>query len=280
MKKWKQVIRTMVVCLIALIVFFPILLVVAWSLMGKSELIRNIGSVLEERSGYALLRIIPMHLSVESFVRLFLDTPKFFVTFWNSFRMVIPILVGQVLIGMPAAWGCARYRFKGRKFIIALYAILMILPFQVTMVSSYLVLDQMHLMNTFWAIILPNMFSTFPIFIMTKFFQSIPEELLEAGRLEGASEWKVFWHIGIPIGMPGIMSALILGFLEYWNMIEQPLTLLRDKTKWPVALFLPTINGDNVQISLAASVVALLPPFLIFLAGQKNLEEGITTIKW
>ena len=93
--------------------------------------------------------------------------------------------------------------------------------------------------------------------------------------LDGAGEWRVFLSMGMPLGAPGIMSAVVLGFLEYWNMIEQPLTFLRDKTLWPMSMFLPNIVADKVGLALAASVVTLLPAILVFLLGQKYLEAGI-----
>ena len=95
--------------------------------------------------------------------------------------------------------------------------ILMLLPFQVTMVSSYLVLDQLGLMNTVLAIILPGAVSTFPVFLMTRFFSAIPNALTEAAALDGAAPLQIFLHLGLPLGAPGILSAVVLGFIEYWN---------------------------------------------------------------
>lgn len=99
--------------------------------------------------------------------------------------------------------------------------------------------------------------------------------MIESAQLDGAGKWQVFFHIGIPLGMPGIMSAIVLDFLEYWNMIEQPLTFLRDKTLWPLSLYLPDIAADKAGLALAASVVTLAPAILVFLYGQSYLEQGI-----
>ena len=210
------------------------------------------------------------------FVELFLDTPQFFVMFWNSCIQVFPIVLGQVLIGAPAAWAFARFRFPGRKLLYTLYIVLMLMPFQVTMVSSYLVLDRLGLINTHWAIILPGLASTFPVFIMIRFFTAIPGALTEAAALDGASHWQTFWRIGLPLGAPGILSAVVLGFLEYWNAMEAPLTFLKDQALWPLSLYLPNITADNAGISLVASLMMLLPALLIFFLGQTYLEQGIT----
>ena len=93
--------------------------------------------------------------------------------------------------------------------------------------------------------------------------------------LDGAGPLRTFLHVGLPLGAPGLLSAVVLGFLEYWNALEQPLTFLKDKTLWPLSLYLPTVTADNAGVSLAASVVMLLPALLIFLFGQKYLEQGI-----
>ena len=104
---------------------------------------------------------------------------------------------------------------------------------------------------------------------------------MESARLDGAGELQVFVRIGVPLGSPGIISAMVLGFLEYWNLIEQPMAFLKTKEKWPLSLFLPNINMEKAGLAFAASVVVLLPALLAFLAGQDYLEQGIisTAIK-
>ena len=217
-----------------------------------------------------------MYPTLKPYIELLLDTPQFFAMFWNSCRQVFPVVIGQVLIGAPAAWAFARFHFRGKKILYSLYIVLMLMPFQVTMVSSYLVLDNLGLMNSVWAIILPGAVSTFPVFLMVRFFTSIPSALTEAAALDGAGPLQIFFHIGLPLGAPGILSAVVLGFLEYWNALEQPLTFLQDKTLWPLSLYLPTVTADNAGVSLVASVIMLVPALLIFLFGQRYLEAGIS----
>ena len=154
---------------------------------------------------------------------------------------------------------------------------MMMMPFQVTMLSEYLVLNQMHLLDTSASIILPGIFSTFSVFIMYRFFCGIPESILEAARIDGAGELKIFFHMGVPLGAAGIISAMVLSFLECWNMIEQPMTFLATKSLWPLSLFLPSVDSSNAGVSLCASLVALLPAVFVFLAGQDYLEQGIAS---
>ena len=176
---------------------------------------------------------------------------------------------------VPAAWGFARLDIPVKKVLFNLYIILMLMPFQVTMLSNYLTLNAMHLMDTQWAVILPAAFSTFPVFIMYHFFRSIPKGIIESAELDGANKFQVFLHIGVPLGSSGIVSALVLSFLDAWNLIEQPLTFLKNKTLWPLSLYLPNISMDNAGLAFVASVITLIPSLLVFMAGQNYLEQGI-----
>ena len=112
---------------------------------------------------------------------------------------------------------------------------------------------------------------------MYRFFCGIPESILEAARIDGAGELQIFFRIGFPLGAAGIISALVLSFLECWNMIEQPMTFLSKKNLWPLSLFLPKVDSGNAGVSLCASLVALLPAVFVFLAGQDYLEQGIAS---
>ena len=272
MKKWMI---AMLLSAAALFVWVPLWMVLSASFMGSREMVHNLAPVLSEEAGYAHWTILPQYPTLKPYVELPLDAPEFFTMFWNSCRQVFPIVVGQIVIGAPAAWAFARFRFRGKGVLYALYIILMLMPFQVTMVSSYFVLDRLGMMNTVWAIILPGAVSTFPVFLMIRFFAAIPSALTEAASLDGAGAWQIFIHLGLHLGVPGILSAVVLGFLEYWNALEQPMTFLKDQTLWPLALYLPTVTAENAGASFAASAIMLTPALLIFLFGQKYLEAGI-----
>ena len=133
----------------------------------------------------------------------------------------------------------------------------------------------MGIMDTIWAIILPGAFSTFPVFIRAQGFDAGPIALLEAASIDGAGPLRTFFHIGVPLGVPGILSAAVLGFLEAWNAIEQPMTFLKTKALWPLSLYLPQIAAEKLGLAMVASLVMLAPAVLIFRFGQKYLELGI-----
>ena len=251
--------------------------------MGQKELNELLGAVLTADSGsasgqavsYVFWRVLPLYPTLRSYVKVLMDSPEFFVMFWNSVKITVGVLAGQILVGVPAAWGFARYRFPGKNLLFMIYVALMMMPFQVMMLSNYLVLDQMKLLDHLWGIILPAAFSTFPVFIMYHFFRSIPKGIIESAELDGANKFQVFLHIGVPLVSSGIVSALVLSFLDAWNLIEQPLTFLKNKTLWPLSLYLPNISMDNAGLAFVASVITLIPSLLVFMAGQNYLEQGI-----
>ncbi len=266
------------IILVAISIFmcFPVIFLLAGSFMSVDELNSYLAPVLAEKSkGYVSWGLLPSYPTLRAYVELLFDTPEFFVMFWNSVKIVFLSVCGQLIVGIPAAWGFARYKFPFKKVLFTIYIVVMLMPFQVTMLSSYLVLDKLHLLNTHGSIILPAIFSTFSVFIMYRFFCNIPESIIESARIDGASELIIFAKIGIPLGMPGIMSAVVLQFLEYWNLIEQPLTFLKDKVLWPLSIYLPNITLENADIAFTASAVTLIAAIIVFFAGQSYLEQGI-----
>ena len=272
MKKW---LTGLILVFIAFFIWIPLWMLLSGTIMGSAELSENLAPVLEGGEGTAVWPVIAQYPTLQAYVELLLDTPQFFTVFWNSCRQVFPVVIGQIFLGAPAAWAFARFNFRGKKLLYTLYIVLMLMPFQVTMVSSYLVLNKLRLIDTVWAVILPGAASTFPVFIMTRFFMAIPETVMEAAAVDGASPFQSFVRLGIPLGASGILSAVVLGFLEYWNAMEAPQAFLKNQALWPLSLYMANITADNAGVSLIASLITLTPPLLIFLSGQKYLEQGI-----
>lgn len=176
---------------------------------------------------------------------------------------------------MPAAWGFARLDIPGKKVLFNLYIILMLMPFQVTMLSNYLTLDAMHLVDDAVGRYFAGRIFHIPCIYYVSFLQKYSEGLIESAELDGANKFQVFLSIGVPLGSSGIVSALVLSFLDAWNLIEQPLTFLKSKTLWPLSLYLPNISMDNAGLAFVASVITLVPSLLVFLAGQNYLEQEL-----
>lgn len=265
------------VCLLlpGILVCLPVMLLITGSVIDQHELRNYLLPVFTQGEDFIGWKWVPDYPTFENYKRLLFLTPQFFVLFWNSMKLVVCILAGQLLIGVPAAWAFAVYRVRGSRALFSLYVVLMLLPFQVTMLSSYLVLNSLSLLNTHMAIILPAVFSTFPIFLSYGGFRAIPSQLFEAARIDGAGELTIFMKIGLPLGRSGLLSAMVLGFLEYWNLMEQPLAFLEDKSLWPLSLYLPEISWQQAGYAMCASFITLIPAAFVFVLGQDYLEQGI-----
>ncbi|MCM1039392.1 MAG: carbohydrate ABC transporter permease [Roseburia sp.] len=271
----KNDITTVLLLLPAVFVCLPIILLITGSVMGNGELRQYLSPVFADSLDFISWKLVPDYPTFENYGKLLFLTPQFFVLFWNSIKMVGCILAGQLIIGVPAAWAFAVYKVKGSRVLFVLYVVLMLLPFQVTMLSSYLVLNRLGLLNTYQAVVLPAVFSTFPVFLSYGGFRAIPMQLFEAARIDGAGEFMIFRKIGLPLGKSGLLSAMVLGFLEYWNMMEQPMAFLEEKALWPLSLYLPEITWAQAGYAFGASIITLIPAVFIFVWGQDYLEQGI-----
>lgn len=275
---WKRTRRAaLYVFLTVLGIFFctPVLFLLTGSVTSRYELGQYLAPLSDAAKGYVYWKWMPDYPAFSHYENVLLFTPQFYVVFWNSVKITAFILAGQLLVAVPAAWAFAIYPFPRWRLLFTVYLVLMLMPFQVTMLSSYLVLNGLHLMNTHGAVILPAVFSAFPVFLIYRSFCRIPKELLEAARVDGAGEWQIFWRMGIPLASGGILSSAVLGFLECWNLIEQPLAFLKDQSLWPLSLYLPEISLDQAGYAFVASVITLIPALFVFLLGRDYLERGI-----
>lgn len=274
-KSVKTEMTTILLLLPAVFVCLPIILLITGSVMGNGELRQYLSPIFSEGTDFISWKLVPDYPTFENYGKLLFLTPQFFVLFWNSIKMAGCILAGQLLVGVPAAWAFAVYKVKGSRALFVLYVVLMLLPFQVTMLSSYLVLNRLGMLNSHAAIVLPAVFSTFPVFLSYGGFRSIPMQLFEAARIDGAGEFRIFWKIGLPLGKSGLLSAMVLGFLEYWNLMEQPMAFLEEKALWPLSLYLPEITWAQAGYAFGASIITLIPAVFVFVWGQDYLEQGI-----
>lgn len=269
----KKAVFWVLLSLLAIGMLMPIWIAVTGAVSSQWELTENLRPVLGNGQGTAAWTLLPQSPTLRSLVEVLLDSPEFFSMFWNSVAITVGILLGQYLFAVPAAWALAKLRLP--KGLSTLYMVLMLLPFQVLMYPEYLVLRALGLLDTLWAVILPGIFSAYPVFLLTRFFSAIPEEILEAARLDGAGEWQIFCHIALPLGLPGLLSVGILSFLDAWNLIEQPMTFLKSRALWPLSLFLPETTLSDAGLGFAAAMLMLIPALLLFGVCQDALEQGI-----
>ena len=151
----------------------------------------------------------------------------------------------------------------------------MLMPYQVTLVPNYLVADWMGTVGTNWSIILPGILSPFSVFILTKYMRRIPSSYTEAAMIDGAGEWQIFTKIYAPLCKGTIVSVALLVFIDYWNMVEQPLIMLPDQDMHPLSVFLSKINQGEIGLAFAVASVYMIPCILLFLYCEDYLVEGI-----
>lgn len=204
MRKKEPLLPVLILGLLAFTVLWPLWFTVDGALMALDELTAALGPALLDTAdgGYAVWTILPSWPTLQPLAELLLDTPQFFSAFWNTCLLAFAQIAGQLVVAAPASWAFAKLRFAGRRFLLLGYIALMVLPFQVLMVPNYLIATRLGIYDTPLSVILPGVFSAFPVFIMTRSFQDVPNELLEAAKLDGATAWQTFWKIGVPLGFP------------------------------------------------------------------------------
>lgn len=275
---------TLVAAAFAFLFLMPIVLTITNSFMSASEISANYGSVFatDANGGKVYisekvnLKFIPDMVSFSQYNTVLLKSPEYLLKFWNSVILVGPIVLFQLTVASLASYGFARYRGRIREMIFFMYIILMLMPYQVTLVPNYLVSDWLKLLDTNWAIWLPGIVSPFAVFLLTKFMRRIPESVMEAAQIDGAGEWQIYRRICMPLCKGAICSAAILVFIDYWNMVEQPLLLLTDAEKHPLSVFLSKINAGEIGLAFAVATIYMVPSLLIFLYGEEYLVDGIT----
>ena len=274
---------TLLAAIFAFMFLMPTVLTITNSFMTQSEITANYGQVFQNATdgkSYIKdtinLKFIPDKVSFSQYFTVLLKSPDFLYKFWNSVILVAPIVLAQLAVASVAAYGFTRWRGKVRDTIFFAYVILMLMPYQVTLVPNYLVSDFLGLLNTRWAIILPGAFAPFSVFLLTKSMRRIPVSLIESAKLDGAGEWQIFWNICLPQCRSALYSIAILVFIDYWNMVEQPLILLPDASQQPLSVYLSQINAGEIGIAFAAAVIYMVPGLLMFLHGEAYLVEGIT----
>ncbi|MBP3380662.1 MAG: carbohydrate ABC transporter permease [Ruminococcus sp.] len=290
----------------AVMFLMPTVLTLANSFMTSSEISANYGTMIENMtsdkkefiSEAVNLKFIPDKVTFAQFRSVLLKSPDYLLKFWNSVILTVPITVFQVLVAIFASYGFARYPGKIKNIIFFAYIILMIMPYQVTLVPNFLVADKLGFLEEVdqsaleesaglfiqrlspetkqrLAVILPGIFSPFSVFLLTKVMRRIPISYVEAAKLDGANEFQVLTSIYIPLCKGAIVSVTMLIFIDYWNMVEQPLVLMKNSDLHPLSVFLSQINTGDIGLAFAVGVIYMIPSILLFLYGEDYLIDGI-----
>ena len=274
---------TIVAAVFAIIFLTPIILTITNSFMSQTEINANYGAVFarSEKGGKVFisdvvhLKFLPDIVSFKQYITVLLKSPEYLFKFWNSVILVAPIVVFQLAVALFASYGFTRAKGKLKEIIFFSYIILMLMPYQVTLVPNYLVSKWLSLIDTRWAIWLPGIASPFAVYLLTKFMRRIPTSYIEAAQIDGAGEWQIFRKICVPLCKGCLYSVAILVFIDYWNMVEQPLILLSDEEMHPLSVFLSQINSGETGLAFAVATIYMIPGLLVFLYGEDYLVEGI-----
>lgn len=261
----KRIFRMLFPLIAAVVCVLPIIYLLANSFLTSHEAVLSHEAV--------KVSSFPLHITLRQYESVLLLNYDYYIHFWNSILFVAAILAINVPVSLFAGYGFSQHQFPGKRILFFLYIILMLMPFQATLVPQYLTLQSFGLLNKAASVILPNGFGAFGAFLMTQYMQGIDKELLEAGRLDGLEGFSMFSRLMIPLCKPAVSALVILVFIDNWAMIEQPVVFIRDTWKQPLSVALNTIGTGAL---FAGGVVFCILPLCIYLYGYKDLVEGIS----
>ena len=261
---------------IAVMMLLPVVFTFLYSFFPKGEISTYLG--LRNRyddTKWLDVLFAPSMVSLRQYYTILIEEPQYLKLFCNSALYGGAILLGQALVIPMTAYGLSRFTFKGRDTLFFLVLMLMLLPFQVTMAPSVMTLRALGLLNTPWAVILPMIFSPFYIFLLRQFMVGIPNEIVEAGQMDGAGTMRTFVHVMLPVCRPILGAAAALSFADCWNMVEQPLVYLQNADLQPLSVMFNKINEEGQAVAFAGAALYLLPMLLIYIYFQDDILLGV-----
>lgn len=220
----------------------------------------------------------PQLFSLQNYVETFRAIP-FGRYYLNSALVSITVTVLQILISSLAAFAFARLRFHGREAIFMLYLATLMIPFQVTLIPNFLIIKNLGWYDTYFALILPALFSAFSTFLMRQYYRGIPLDLDEAARMDGASSFRIWWQVILPLSGPVVVALAIFVFQGAWNDFLWPLVVTTSEEMRTIPIGLASFVGQYStawNLLMAGSVIALLPVLVIYILGQHWFVQGIT----
>jgi multiple sugar transport system permease protein len=222
------------------------------------------------------IKLSPKVFSLSQYYNILVQDMSILRMFVNSAIYAVMILLGQAVVVPMMAYALSRFRFKGRETIFFGIIMLMLLPFQVTMVPNVLTLRTVGLLNTVWAVIIPMWFSPFYIFLIRQFMLGLPNELLEAAQMDGAGTLRCYGYVVVPVCRPVIGAAVALSFADCWNLVEQPMTYLSQRTDlYPLSVEFNRLAGSNAKIVFAGAALYILPALFIYLYFLDDILSGV-----
>lgn len=262
---------------LALVILLPVIVTALYSFFSPEE----IRAFMESRGSYddtawMETRLSPRMFSLSQYWKVLVVDTSVLHMFAMSVFYTVMILLGQAVFVPMLAYALSRFRFRGRNIIFMAILLLMLLPYQVTMVPNVLTLRRIGLMNTVWAVILPMWFAPFYVFLLRQFMASLPGELFEAAQVDGAGTIRCYFHIALPVCRPAIGAALALSFADCWNLVEQPMTYLGQRADLqPLSVMFNQLVGESTGVEFAGAVIYILPALFVYLYFLEDILSGI-----
>jgi len=267
--RWAGAIQSAFLILIAVIALIPIIAIFLGTFQDGGSLIRSgIGFGIDVTA-----------FDLDSYRILFTESGDYFLWFWNSLWLTAVQVVLTLLVSSFVAYGLAMYEFRGKQVVFVAVLIVMTVPFEMLMLPLYMQVNDFDLADTFTVIFLPFLAHAMTIFFFRQYFLGVPYELVEAGRVDGVSEFGIFFRLVLPIAKPAIAAMAILNGMLCWNNFLWPLLVLRSSEKFvlPIGLnALLTPHGNNYDLLIVGAFFSLVPILLLFLAFQRYFIEGMT----
>ena len=265
-----KTILTVVMFALALLILFPFIWMVFCSFKPLNEIYEFPP------------RILSGNMSLNNYKEvLFEQDPSFLVYLKNTVITTVLSVLGTVITSSMAGYAFAKMKFKFRDQLFLLYLVTMMVPFQVLMVPQFILFKAMGIFNTLWALILPRLFAPLGTFLMRQYFLDVPNEIIEAGKMEGLGEFGIFARLVLPIAKPAVSTVVILNFVWRWNDYEAPLIFLTDNKLYTLTVgltnFIDEAGFSQDNLIMAAATVALIPIVLVFICGQRYFIEGLTS---
>ncbi len=254
--------------LVSLLYIYPIVFTFTNSFMTQEQITSND------------VDIIPNEFNIQQYYSIIVYKAQYFRYFLNSVKLTFIIIAGQLFIAIFAAFAFAKMDFRGCNFIFVFYILAVLLPFQVTLVPNYLIFDKIQrlinikILDTHLSIILPGIFTSFGVFLLRQFIRNIPDEVIEAARIDGAGYFRILFKIVLPILKPAIFALILLIFIDNWNLIEQAIIFLDSSSKLPLSVFLENIYHNDFSVFYAGSVLYIIPALILFIKFEKYLSKG------
>lgn len=251
------------VALGGIVMVMPFLFMISTSLKGRGEVYD--------------LRLIPLAPTLENYAYLFRES-RFLRWFLNSFAIASVSTVSVLFFDSLAGYVLCKYRFKGRQLVFVAILSTLMIPTEMLVIPWYVMSKNLGWLNTYWGIMFPGMITGFGVFLMKQFFETVPDALIDAARIDGLSEFRIFWEVALPLVTPALSALAIFTFLGSWTAFLWPLIVTNSASNYTVPVGLASFSGEfstEWNMIMTGAAVATIPTLVVFILLQKYIIRGV-----